>query len=211
MWRGIQKMAENGERTRRNTVKMWKCENVIEEIWTVHQYFSVYPHTEIWIRILNWDIFEKCHKRIASLQNTSFAWCEWSIWTFICRPLSRASQHQRQRLAFPRDFKSKWCSLSFLMTESAIKFMISSVKFPKTTGYNICLLFLQLANMRLEKKITSMRISCLTKLVTDLKICISKLRFSRSSWPQSVNICRSIEVVCSQLAAAHFIVLQRCQ
>lgn len=72
------------------------------------------------------------------------------------------------RLAFPRDFKSECCSLSFLMTESAIKFMISSVKFPKTTGYNSCRYFCSRKNTN-ATTITSMWISCFAKLVTDLK------------------------------------------
>lgn len=59
-----------------------------------------------------------------------------------------------------------------LMTESAVKFMIWSVKFCTMTSYKISFYFC--IAEAVVKEIRSDMNSCFTKLVTDLQICISK-------------------------------------
>lgn len=83
-----------------------------------------------------------------------------------------------------------------LNIESAVKFMIWSVKFRKTTSYKISVYFRNSEEvtdgMRATgawdvKEITLIWISCLWKLVTDFKICISKLGRALFWW--KISIC----------------------
>lgn len=84
-----------------------------------------------------------------------------------------------------------------LMTESAVKFMIWSVKFCTMTSYKISFYFC--IAEAVVKEIRSDMNSCFTKLVTDLQICISKFVI------HSVSVSEFDAVV--QLSVSYFFLL----